>query len=210
MEWRSYLNRRGCGGNFMIRASWFEKVRGFDERLLAAEDTEFCFRLRRQGAKLRFAEEPMTLHHGESDLSVPFFRAIRAGYAFQQISWLYHLDRRGLFHKENRSQWFYGGLSPCALCMAVTLGFKALALLTAFFIYGGLFIRVFVTLRSTQGHRLALLGAFHGVLSKFLGSVGALLYWLSMFDQLDVTQRSSPGVKYSKAEIQSQSPQNPT
>ncbi|MDR1349436.1 MAG: glycosyltransferase [Zoogloeaceae bacterium] len=50
--------------NLCMARSWFERVGGFDERLLTVEDKEFTLRLRRAGARLLSLSAPAVLHWG--------------------------------------------------------------------------------------------------------------------------------------------------
>jgi GT2 family glycosyltransferase len=71
-----------CGGDFMVRASVFRDSGGFDPRLIAGEEPELCFRLRRGGWKVVRLENDMTRHDsGVLSLRQSWKRAIRYGHA---------------------------------------------------------------------------------------------------------------------------------
>lgn len=42
-----------CGGDMMVRSAAFESAGGFNEAVIAAEDDEFCVRIRKAGWKIR-------------------------------------------------------------------------------------------------------------------------------------------------------------
>ena len=53
MEWHTPLGYiEACGGDFLIRASAFQEVEGFDPSWIAGEEPEFCLRLYQRGWKL--------------------------------------------------------------------------------------------------------------------------------------------------------------
>ena len=83
IEWATAIgSTHACGGNVMIRRSALESVDGFDETMIAGEEPELCFRLRRAGWKIWRLDAEMTLH----DANLLRFgqwwqRAKRGGYA---------------------------------------------------------------------------------------------------------------------------------
>jgi cellulose synthase/poly-beta-1,6-N-acetylglucosamine synthase-like glycosyltransferase len=76
-----------CGGEALVRREVLEAVGGYDERLMAAEDTELCARIRGKGYTILHLDRLM-VHH---DLAMTKFsqywrRALRTGYAYAQVS----------------------------------------------------------------------------------------------------------------------------
>jgi cellulose synthase/poly-beta-1,6-N-acetylglucosamine synthase-like glycosyltransferase len=76
-----------CGGEALVRRELLEAVGGYDEGLMAAEDTELCARIRATGYTILHLDRPMVLH----DLAITRFsqywrRAVRTGYAYAQVS----------------------------------------------------------------------------------------------------------------------------
>lgn len=76
-----------CGGAALIRRDLLERVGGYNEDLIAAEDTELCARIRALGFTVLHLDQPM-VHH---DLSITRFsqywrRALRSGYAYGEVS----------------------------------------------------------------------------------------------------------------------------
>ena len=66
----NYLN----GGNFLVRRQAFQAVNGFDETLIATEDSELCQRLNQSGFKVFEAHAVRSIHlGGDKNLRV-FFR----------------------------------------------------------------------------------------------------------------------------------------
>lgn len=75
-----------CGGDVMFRAAAFEEVGGFNNELVAGEEPELCYRLRRKGWTIECIDAAMTVH----DVALYSFggwwtRARRAGFAFAEL-----------------------------------------------------------------------------------------------------------------------------
>jgi glycosyltransferase involved in cell wall biosynthesis len=76
-----------CGGEALVRRQVLEAVGGYDDRVMAAEDTELCARIRSSGYTILHVDRPMVQH----DLAITRFsqywrRALRTGYAYAQVS----------------------------------------------------------------------------------------------------------------------------
>ncbi len=74
---------RLCGGDALFRRSTLERLGGFREDLIAGEEPELCYRLRREGGVIWRLDDPMVLH----DLNMTRFgqywrRAVRSGWAY--------------------------------------------------------------------------------------------------------------------------------
>jgi len=60
LEWRQGPGEiDACGGIFMVRPAVFRSVGGFRADVIAAEDNEFCVRLRRMGHRIRRGDAPL-------------------------------------------------------------------------------------------------------------------------------------------------------
>ena len=76
-----------CGGDALIRREVLARAGGYDEHLIAAEDTELCGRIRALGYTVLHVDRPMVRH----DLAITRFsqywrRALRSGYAYAEVS----------------------------------------------------------------------------------------------------------------------------
>jgi GT2 family glycosyltransferase len=82
MEWNTPCgDANACGGIFAIRATTFRNIGGFDANIIAGEEPELCFRLRKEGWKIRRLPDPMVLHDAAmSRFSQWWKRSIRCGY----------------------------------------------------------------------------------------------------------------------------------
>ncbi|MBY6159633.1 glycosyltransferase [Mameliella alba] len=75
-----------CGGDMMVRAKAWRGIGGMNPQVIAAEDDEFCTRLRKAGWRLERLPLDMTRH----DAAMLTFgqwwrRAIRTGHGFAQV-----------------------------------------------------------------------------------------------------------------------------
>jgi hypothetical protein len=136
-----------CGGAALIRRELLERVGGFNEDLIAAEDTELCARIRALGYTVLHVDQPM-VHH---DLSITRFsqywrRALRSGYAYGEVSERIRPSDLPVWYRQTRRNRLHGvailtiltvapllslaTLSPVPLLIAIAL-IAALALRTA-------------------------------------------------------------------------------
>jgi glycosyltransferase involved in cell wall biosynthesis len=61
-------------GNLFVRRDAFEKVSGFREDLIAAEDVDLCHRLRQLGGRIVCDKRIRNIHHGEPKTLLSFLR----------------------------------------------------------------------------------------------------------------------------------------
>ena len=61
-------------GNLFVRRDAFEKVGGFREDLIAAEDVDLCHRLRQLGGRIVCDKRIRNIHHGEPKTLIAFLR----------------------------------------------------------------------------------------------------------------------------------------
>jgi len=161
-----------CGGDMMVRARAFEEVGGFNPEVIAAEDDEFCTRLRKAGHKLMRLPIPMTHHDANmTRFSEWWSRAVRTGHGFEQVNDL-HPD---YFVRERRRMWVYGGVLPLLALIGAVLFWPLLALV--FGLYAVSYVR---TVRGLVRDGLirdrARRHAFYLFLSKFPNIMGAATY----------------------------------
>lgn len=108
-----------CGGDAMMRWSCLQGVGGFNPALIAGEEPELCFRLRRRGWRVRRLERDMTTHDAAMvSWRQWWLRARRAGYAYALV---HALTRGELWGRQVRSALAYGaGVPVIAAAAAVT------------------------------------------------------------------------------------------
>jgi glycosyltransferase involved in cell wall biosynthesis len=103
IEWDTPIGEaHACGGDFLARAQAFAAIEGFDVRLIAGEEPEMCYRLRRSGWKIYRIDELMTWHDAAiTRLAQWALRSSRAGYAYAARAALHWRDRSGYCWREN-------------------------------------------------------------------------------------------------------------
>lgn len=180
LEWQQpYGLVAACGGRFLARAAAFRAAGGFRDDVIAAEDDEFCIRLRQAGWKIRMLAAPMARH----DAAIHSFaawgrRARRAGHGYAQVAALHGAGSERYFVRDLRKIWIWGFFLPlCALLDAPFTWGLSLAVLLLLYAAQCLHIR-----RGVR-HRLwkpadAWLYAFFTVLSRLPGILGVLEYHL--------------------------------
>jgi GT2 family glycosyltransferase len=178
LEWqRTPGEVRSCGGNFLIRAGVFRAVGGFRPDVIAAEDDEFCVRVRRSGAKISLVDANMVLHDiAMTQFSQWWRRSRRTGHAFAHVAALHGQSEDRYFVADCRRIWFWALVLPViALSFApFTYGLSALLAALA---YGIQFVRTYLrSKRRGWSARQALIYSFFTVLFKFPALTGLLEY----------------------------------
>lgn len=186
IEWGLTVGEvEACGGNMMVRVAAFRKVGGFDPTVIAAEDTEFCSRLRLNGWRIVHISADMA-RHDSAILRVGQWwrRCMRAGYGFGQFSGTGGV--RGFFRRRALSSCFWAFLMP-ALASVLTwlhpglaLGLLAGYIVLAYRVYRGVRRR-----GVTQADSVAY--AAHCVLAKVPQFIGMMKY---TYDRLKGRQGS--------------------
>jgi GT2 family glycosyltransferase len=161
-----------CGGDMMVRASAFDQVGGFNPKVIAAEDDEFCTRLRKAGWRLQRLPISMT-HHDANMLhfSQWWNRAVRTGHGFEQVNDL-HPE---YFVRERRRMWIYAGVLPLLGLFGALFYWPLLVGVLA--VFTASYLRTALGLvRSGLPRLRAAHHAFYLFLSKFPNIVGAATY----------------------------------
>ena len=161
-----------CGGDMMVRSTAYIEAGGFDARVIAAEDDEFCQRLRKGGWRMIRLPQPMTRHDaGMTRLDQWWRRAVRSGHGFAQVSDLHP----GYFARERARVWVYG----LALPMLALAGLVWWPLFL--FVLAAYLLSYLKTVQGLRGEGMATCTALHhGVfltLSKFPNLIGMLTYY---------------------------------
>ncbi|WP_375203706.1 glycosyltransferase [Hyphococcus sp.] len=128
MEWDGPVGEiKACGGIFMVRADSFNAVSGFNPTVIAAEDDDFCIRLRETGVKIVRLGRDMCFHDADIHRFGQWWRRmVRAGHAFAQVGELHP----GYFAAERRRAWLWGLVLPAVSIIAAPFTYGAsLALL---------------------------------------------------------------------------------
>ncbi|SFL93580.1 glycosyltransferase [Methylorubrum salsuginis] len=111
-----------CGGDVLMRACAFREAGGYRGSLIAGEEPELCVRLRQSGWTIRRLPAEMTAH----DAAMMRFRqwwrrAVRAGYAFAEVSRLHRGEPCAIWAEAVPRAVFWGGLLPLAALLPAAL-----------------------------------------------------------------------------------------
>lgn len=176
IEWDTPVgDAEATGGDFMIRVGVFQTVGGFDERLIAGEEPELCYRVRCLGLRIERLDRPMTLH----DAAMTRFgqwakRSARSGYAYAARAALHWADGRRFGLRENLRIAFWAFVVPSViLVLAVMVSPYAMALAV---VYPVQIIRVYVAARRRWPGTPAFSYACFVTLSKWTEFYGQLLF----------------------------------
>lgn len=173
MEWDGPIGEiKACGGIFMTRADGFRAVGGFNPSVIAAEDDDFCIRLRATGAKIVRLGQDMCFHDADIHHFGQWWRRMtRAGHAFAQVGELHP----GYFAAERRRAWIWGLIIPAAAFLAAPFTYGlSLALLLLYPVSLWKTRRGLIARGAAPEH--ASLAAKFLTLSKFPNLIGMLDY----------------------------------
>ena len=177
LEWRKLPGEiHAAGGIFMIKTEVFQEIGGFDPHILAGEDDEFCFRVRRKGWQILHLDCNMAIHDGGIHrFSQWWKRSMRAGVAYAQGFELHGKTEEKYFRRQCRSIWVWGCLLPLfALLFAL---FYSLWGLLALLGYPLLLMKTVAHYRALKWSWTdTLLYSIFCVIAKFPGFLGVLKF----------------------------------
>ena len=184
LEWKSpagdLTNFGALGGIMLVRAAAFARLSGFNEQVIAGEDSEFGVRVGAAGLKVTKIDVPMATHDADiQNFSQWWRRAVRAGHAIGQRS---HLNGGGAARdcvRERRSVLLWGLALPLVILalLVPTRGLSLLLLLG----YGVLGYRV-ARYRVRQGDAAAdaRLYARFNLIGKLAEGLGLLKFYFNL------------------------------
>lgn len=162
-----------CGGDMMVRSGAFRQIGGFNPRVIAAEDDDFCLRLGKAGWKLERLPLQMTWHDAAmTRFSAWWRRSTRDGHGFAQVGDLHP----GYFRREQLRGWIYGLALPLVFILGLfTLPLLSLGVAVIFLIS---FIRTAIGYAKRAPVKRRLLGQVGLLtLSKVPNVIGMLTYF---------------------------------
>ena len=114
MEWNTAIGpARACGGDSLMRLAAFEAVNGFDGSLIAGEEPELCFRLRRAGWTIWRLDIEMTRHDAAMTRFGQWWRrAVRGGWAYAEGTARHGSSPEGYNQRALQSIVLWGGIVP--------------------------------------------------------------------------------------------------
>lgn len=182
IEWNTPVGiSDACGGDFLVRAECFRQIDGFNADLIAGEEPELCYRLRRKGKIIVRLDHDMTLHDANMHSFRQWFRRnMRSGYAFAEGVFMYLGNPDGYWRKELIRIFFWGMLLP-------TIIFAA-SIINKWYSLFWLIYPLQATRISLKGHakRKDIRFGIFMVLGKFPEALGTLNY---LINRLTKTRR---------------------
>ncbi len=138
IEWDTPVGMAAaCGGDALMRASALAEVGGYKDSLIAGEEPELCFRLRKQGWQVLRLDADMTLHDADmTKFSQWWKRTQRAGHAFAEHAFLHGGEPERMGVRETGSGVLWSGVAAASVLVPPLLPLTATAAgATAFRIY---------------------------------------------------------------------------
>jgi glycosyltransferase involved in cell wall biosynthesis len=183
MEWDTPVGETAAfGGDVMLRTSVLHEVEGYDESLIAGEDPDLSFRIRRAGGRLVRLDEEMTLHDADMHHFGEFWRRqVRGGHAYAERLWLHGIAADPAIARSVISIAAWAGLLP-AMTAALAWPTSGLSLgLLA--LYPLLWLKIFRAKRKQgKAARDSALYASACIIGKFAELRGTILYaWVRFF-----------------------------
>jgi len=159
-----------CGGDALIRREVLQRVGGYDERLIAAEDTELCARIRALGYKILCLERRMVSH----DLAIKRFsqywwRAVRTGYAYGEVSDRFKPSDSPVWYRQARRNLLQGAMISTLMVSSLVIAcvsWSVTPLVAAIAIIAALSVRTAIRTRWKQADPITRL--VHGVHSHLV------------------------------------------
>ena len=182
LEWRSsagdVTSFGALGGIMVVRVGVFRSLNGFNAEVIAGEDSEFGVRVGAAGFRVTKLDAPMATHDADIKRFGQWWRrAVRAGHAIGQRSYLNGRSAARDCMRERRSTIAWGLILPAAV-LVLAVPTRGLALLVLAAGYGVLGLRVF-RYRRRQGDSAADARLYAGfnVMGKLAEGIGLLKFF---------------------------------
>lgn len=178
LEWKWLAQaQHTCGGNSMMRVETFRELQGFDERLIAGEEPEFCLRLSRANWSIKHLEIEMAKHDAAiTRFSQWWMRSLRNGYSYAACADLHGDGPERYRIRETRSNWFWGLALPLLIVATAVYSWK-LALIP-FAGYPVLFTKILLhNRRKGFGKADSLMLACFCAMEKFPAAAGQICFY---------------------------------
>lgn len=187
LEWDTPVGEvEACGGIFLVRLAAFREVAGFNPAIIAGEEPELCYRLRKQGWHIHRLEQPMAFH----DAAILHFRqwwrrSVRSGHAYAQGYALHGAWSGGYCLRDSLRIWLWALFLPgLILCLACVVDPRFTLLAMVYPLQLGRVAMVHNT--QVNNWRQSSLYALFNLVGKFPQLIGQLLF----------VQRQLSGKKY--------------
>jgi GT2 family glycosyltransferase len=169
-----------CGGDAMIRVSAWRRAGGYDASLIAGEDPELCWRIRRDGGRIVRLADEMTLHDAALVSASQWWRRVtRSGHAYAETVWRHREAPDPERLRRLASLAFWGAAWPAA-CVLLALLAPAAGLL-GLLAYARPWLGAYRDVRRRWPARVAAWAATTCVAGKFAELQGALGFAWNQF-----------------------------
>lgn len=187
LEWKAPAgdleNFGSFGGISMVRAKVFHELGGFNQTIIAGEDSELGVRMKLAGYKIIKIDSKMAIHDAHiRSFRQWWIRAVRAGHAIGQRADLNGKTEAKDCIRERKSTWFWGiALPGFIISMLIPTSGYSLIFLGGYIF---LFFRV-SRYRKGRGDSMedARLYARFQVIAKFANGLGLIKYYLNKISQ---------------------------
>lgn len=176
IEWNTPVgDALACGGDALIRVKAYQQVNGYLDDLIAGEEPEMCFRMRKLGWKIRRLDAEMTMHDAAmTKFSQWWKRSVRAGYAYASSYYLHGKSKEHFKAREVSSIFVWGILLPF---QCIALSFFYSSFLITFMLYSFQIIRLTLQYkRELDSSKIAFYYAMSNTIGKFPQAQGILKF----------------------------------
>lgn len=127
---------RESGGDFLVRSVIFDRLNGFDEKVIAGEEPELCFRIRSEGYSIYRLDVAMTHHDANMTTASQWWgRSVRSGHAYANIAHLHFKSTEKIYQKETKSILFWGVFLPLLFLIGALLSPLLLSFIVLSYFY---------------------------------------------------------------------------
>lgn len=177
IEWNTPIGEaKACGGDFIIRKCAFEEVQGFNPTVIAGEEPDLCYRLRKKNWSIFRLDHPMTLHDAAiTRFSQWWKRCVRTGHAYAQGYALHAQDGQLYCLKESVKSWLWAFIFPViVLILALTINKAIFIMFTAYFIQ---IVKITINMNNRiEDVRKSMIYSIFTVAGKLPQFIGQLLF----------------------------------
>lgn len=178
IEWNTPVGEvETIGGDFLVRVDAFHAVNGFNQEIVAGEEPDLCYRLRKEGWKIRRLDVEMTLHDANMMKFWQWWnRSKRTGHSYVQGFVLHYKDGKKYYFRATINSWVWAVIIPLIIVISSIL-FRPIYLLM-FIIFPLQVVRIGLKeQKRIQGIGMAVIYGFFTMLAKLPQIFGQLLYF---------------------------------
>ncbi|MCD4664943.1 MAG: glycosyltransferase [Bacteroidales bacterium] len=177
IEWNTPIgDAEACGGDFMIRKEAFLQVNGFNPTVVAGEEPDMCYRLRKKNWSIFRLDQPMTLHDAAiTRFSQWWKRAVRSGHAYAQGYALHAQDGQRYCFKDSVKIWFWATIFPASvLILTLSVNSVFLLFITAYLVQ---FVKIALRMYKRLGNaKYSIIYSIFTIIGRWPQLIGQLLF----------------------------------